>query len=251
MSSVDIEHQPIQPDPEGHVRPGQRAPRLAELHRPGRGLEHRQELDAVRRCQQHLRPGSADHQLRRSPALRTATATRIRRSTTRSAATCSSASRASTDRSDTNRRNTTQRRAFGLAVFFALRKGGRRASGGQRRRHARSARGGRLPPERGRSHYCGASLPESPNAFMPALSAVISARSGGVRCGCQMSNIRMTRSLSLSLRASCSMVSSKTQASPGTHCRISLPTRNEQFSGMISAEVGDERARWTRRRALE
>ncbi len=64
-------HKPIQPDPEGHVRPGQRAPRLAELHRPGRGLEHRQELDALRRCQQHLRQGSADHQLHdRRPSVR-------------------------------------------------------------------------------------------------------------------------------------------------------------------------------------
>src|SRR3979490_2014998 len=83
--------------------------------------------------------------------------------------------------------------------------------------------------------FYGSKPAEAPwKAFRPAVIAVIIARSGGVRCGCQMSKIRTTRSLSLSFQASCSMVSSNTHALPGTHFRVSLPTRKPQPSGMMS-----------------
>ena len=59
-----------------------------------------------------------------------------------------------------------------------------------------------------------AAAPRAPpvNAFKPDASAVIISRSGGVSCGCQMSNISTTRSRSLSFQASCSIVSSNTHA---------------------------------------
>ncbi len=58
-----------------------------------------------------------------------------------------------------------------------------------------------------------------------------------------MSKMSTTRSLSLSFQASCSMVSSKTHALPGTHSRVSLPQRKPQPSGTMSG-------RWVTSRTL-
>src|SRR5215471_9366085 len=77
---------------------------------------------------------------------------------------------------------------------------------------------------------------------MPAVRAVIISLSAGLSCGCQMSKISTTRSWSLSFQASCSIVSSKTQALPGTHSRVSLPTRKPQPSGTISGRCVTSRA---------
>src|SRR5688572_29629693 len=58
------------------------------------------------------------------------------------------------------------------------------------------------------------------------MTARIASRSAGESRGLQMSQIRMMRISSLSFQASCSIVSSNTQASPIRHSRISPPTRN-------------------------
>ena len=69
---------------------------------------------------------------------------------------------------------------------------------------------------------------------MPSPSAVIIARSAGDRWGCHTSKMNTTRSSSLSFQASCSIVSSKTHAVPGTHSRVSLPTMAAELPNVFS-----------------
>src|SRR5689334_4404589 len=57
-----------------------------------------------------------------------------------------------------------------------------------------------------------------------------------LRSGCQTSKMKTTRNSSDGFSASCSIVSSKTKASPGFHCRVSAPTLNQQPSGTISGK---------------
>ena len=56
-----------------------------------------------------------------------------------------------------------------------------------------------------------------------------------------MSKIITARGTSLSFHASCSIVSSNTNAFPGTHSRSSAPTRKPQPGGMISGRCTSRR----------
>ena len=56
---------------------------------------------------------------------------------------------------------------------------------------------------------------------MPVTVALTRSRSAAVRYGFQTSRMRIARGTSLSFQASCSIVSSNTQASPGRHSRVS------------------------------
>ena len=78
-------------------------------------------------------------------------------------------------------------------------------------------------------------------ASVAAMTERIASRSSGESRGLQMSQIRMIRVSSLSFHASCSIVSSNTQASPIRHSRVSPPTRKPHPAGSTSG-------RWTTRR---
>ena len=67
--------------------------------------------------------------------------------------------------------------------------------------------------------------------------------SAALSSGRQTSNSRITRVRSVGFQASCSMVSSKAQAWPSTHGRVSLPTRKRHPGGTTSG-------RWTMSRVL-
>ena len=78
---------------------------------------------------------------------------------------------------------------------------------------------------------------------MAAISAATVWRSSSLSLGFQVSQIKMVRGRSLSFQASCSIVSSNTQASPSRHGRVSEPTRKPHPGGTI-------RGRWTTSRTL-
>src|SRR5947209_10714396 len=75
------------------------------------------------------------------------------------------------------------------------------------------------------------------------IKAATASRSTGLRSGCQTSNMKTTRSSPLGLAASCSIVSSNTNASPGVQKRLSSPTLNQQPSGTT-------RGKWQTKREL-
>src|SRR5882672_10066183 len=75
----------------------------------------------------------------------------------------------------------------------------------------------------------------SPYSCTPAVSTLTRSRSAGARKEFHTSKMRTTRGLSLSFHASCSKVSSNTQARPSRHSRVSAPTRKPHEGGTTSA----------------
>ena len=106
-------------------------------------------------------------------------------------------------------------------------------------RKTASASDGETRPSASRAGDVTAPARPRPDRSPPSM-APTAARSPGERSGCQVSTIRMTRSASLSLAASCSIVSSKTHALPTSHSRRSAPTRNQQPGGTIKRQVADQ-----------
>ena len=82
-----------------------------------------------------------------------------------------------------------------------------------------------------------------------AITAATAARSAGDRSGCQVSTIRMTRSASLGFSASCSIVSSKTQALPASQSRASRRRPGTSSPAARSAADGRPGGYWRRRYA--
>src|SRR6266851_792053 len=78
---------------------------------------------------------------------------------------------------------------------------------------------------------------DSPSLYSctPAVTTLTRSRSAGVRKEFQTSKMRTMRGSPLSFHASCSKVSSNTQARPSRHSRVSAPTRKPQEGGTTSA----------------
>ena len=143
---------------------------------------------------------------------------------------------------------------LGMPIERALQQSRKIAKAARCRPSRPPARAGPAPPPRCRwPALPGRGLPIDPAstalapynpASAPGVSASIAAaiawRSTGSRSGRQTSKMRTTRSASLGFIASCSMVSSKTNASPSRQYRVSPPTRNQQPSRHDQRQVAHQ-----------